>query len=490
MSHVMYDSKRLIPAPLVSLSKRYDRTADQTKVGSTFSLVVRGQVLSYMGSPNKSGVFWDQSGYPPDETVEDSARLQAVLRKIEAIRELFSEDGRSFEIQSANGTQPMKCNPRVVDIQVNEGRWYDIFDYTITLEADIVYINGTALGEDSFSEYIADASESWTFEVDEQAEGLGLPHTYRLSHSVSATGKKFFDETGTLVDEAWIQAQNYVLPRLGFDSVVALSSGVNNLPSTYGGYNHVRTSQQDELAGTYSVTENWILASGSALEEFEVSIKTEQGSGPTQVSINGTITGLEERDSNMQLLTTKYENALSKYNSIDSSIFTRAQNYAGITLNPVSLSKLVGKNEINGVINYSREYDNRPSNIFTGVLSENIRISEVFPADLVAIIPVLGRTAGPVLQYLNSKTERIVSLSIELVVAPASFGSNTTQHIRDALYGGNPRITQPEAFQKIFDAAQPINYYNTSQQFIRQASENWDAKNGRYDYSVEFLFGD
>jgi hypothetical protein len=487
MSVVSYNSKKLIPAPFISLTKEYQRTSDSTRIGSIFRIVVYGKILVDKGSPNSSGVLWDQAGYPTDETISEDSRLGANLRKIEAIRELFSQDGYSFEVQSADGTQPLKCNPRVIDLNFPQDLWNSILDYTITLEADVVYMNGTAIGEDEFDEYVVDASEAWDIS-DDVPEGVGLPKTYRLTHTISATGKKFYDETGALVKDAWKQAQDYVLPRLGFDTVISLSSGVNNLPSYYGGYNHSRTSSQDELAGTYSVTETWILSSGTALEEFECSIKTEGGVGVTSVTINGTVTGLEQRDSNLQLTTSKYENASTKFTNVQSNILNRAQTYSGITLNPIPLSRMISKNDINGVITYNYDYDNRPTNIFSGVSLENISISETRPADLFAVIPVIGRADGPVLQDLSSTTERSVSLNIELAVQPNTFGSGSVSEIRSALYS-NPRISQPTAFDNLIQAARPINYYGVDQEFVRSQSENWSAKDGRYSYSIEWVFG-
>lgn len=488
MSYVMYNSQRLIPAPFVSVQKEYQRSQDGTPIGSVFRLNVRGTVIAYMGSPKVDGSFWSQPGYPPDETIPDSSRLKAIIRKQEAIRELFSNDGYLFEIQSADGSQPMKCNPRVISIDFAEGLWYDRIDYTIVLECDILYVNGQPLGEDQFSSFISDFSEGWAFETDETPEGLNLPRTYRVSHTVSAVGKRFIDDSGTLVKPAWQHARDYVLPRLGFNPTMALSSGINNLPSYYGGYNHVRNSTQDELAGTFSVTENWILASGKAIEEFEVSTKVEQGVGLTGVSINGTITGLEERNSDMQLLTTKYTNANSKFTSISSSLLTRAQNYAGITLNPVPLSKTIGRNEINGIISYSYEYNNRPTNLFSGTILENISLAEKFPGDVFAVIPVIGRAEGPVLQSLSTFTERTVSLNIELAVPPVSLGS-TVESMRSALYN-NPRVMQPNVFNMLFEAARPSqNYTNQKIEFVNPPVENWDATSGRYNYSVEFVFG-
>jgi len=488
MSYLMYNSQRLIPAPpAVSIQKVYSKTPDGTPIGAGFSITLNGTFLPDKGSPMVNGTFWDQPGYPPDETVGDSSRLKAVLRKQEALRNMFSTEGGLFEIQSADGSAPMKCNPRVISIAFEPGIWYTRCDYVITLECDVVYVNGGTLSEDEFTEYIQDASESWSFETDETPEGIDLPRTYRISHTVSATGKRFFDETGALVKPAWAQAEQYVLSRLGYSALIAMSSGVNGLPSDYNGYNHSRSNNQDILGGQYSVTESWILAKGAALEEFTVSIKNEANTGVTGVSIAGSINGLEERNPDMSLLRKKYTNALTKWTTVEAALLTRAQTYAGVTLNPFPLSKLISKNDIAGNITYSYDYDTRPTNLFTGAVYESITISENLPADLFASIPVIGRQQGPVLQDLSSKSERSVTLNLEVVIPPSSFGG-TVGDLRTALYS-NPRITQPDVFDNVYQAARPGLYYSTNKEFIRDKNENWDPKNGRYNFSCNFVFG-
>lgn len=487
-THLMYNGNRLIPAPLVNLTKTYNRTQDNRPIGTSFRIVLTGTTVAYMGSPDSAGAFWTLPGYPSDETITNPSRLRAIIRKIEAIRELFSIDGYQLEIQSGDGSQPMKCNPRVIDINFAEGLWYDRVNYTITLEADIVYINGTALGEDAFTDLISDANEQWNFETDETPEGIGLPRTYRLSHTVSAVGKTFYDETGTLTLEAWKQARSYVLQRLGYSAVNASNSGINNLPSYYGGYNFMRTSQQDELAGSFSATENWLLASGKALEQFNCDIKSDASNGTTNVVIQGTITGLEERTADMALSVSKYANADIHWSGIHNSLLSRAQYYAGINLNPFPLSRLVGKNDINGTITYSYEYDSRPTNMFSGVSYESISINEIRPSDLFASIPVIGRANGPVLQGLGSVQERAVTLNIELITTPNSYGAGTVSELRSAFYG-NPRIAQPVIFDNIIQAARPSLNYLTTYEFVRSQNETWDSKTGRWNYSIEWIFG-
>ena len=67
-------------------------------------------------------------------------------------------------------------------------------------------------------------------------------------------------------------------------------------------------------------------------------------------------------------------------------------------------------------ITYSLEFNDRPYNYFTGVLSENISVNDTYPGDVFAVIPVMGRKTGPILQYIQGRTEYKRSINIELLL--------------------------------------------------------------------------
>ncbi len=480
MSRVMYNSKRLIPAPLVSLTKQYQSTEDGTKIGSSWSINITGTLVAFMGSPSSSGSFWTAGGFPPDETIPNDSRLAAVIRKGEAIRELFSEDGHMLEFQSEDGSQPLKCNPKVQSVNLAEGQWYDRLQYSITLTADVIYVNGTAIGEDGFSQYIESASENWQIDTNEEPESINLPRTYKLTHTVNAKGKRFFDSAGALSMPAWEQARSWVIPKLGIDSSIMSSSGVRDLPSYYGGYNHLRSESIDKYNGSYSVTEVWLLASGNALETYEISTSTSSDNTLTKVSIDGSITGLESRNpSNMNLVNSKYTNASNKFTQVSGLFISRAQDYSNVSLNIVPISTSVGRSPVQGTIRYNYEFDNRPTNIITGSRSESITITDSLPTDFCVPIFVLGRTNGPVLQNLNTSKERTRGLSIEAAM-PFPSGS-----ISD-MVNQNPRVSSATSglIEGIIEAAKPVG----TQVYVQDRNESWDIKTGRYSYNTTWIW--
>lgn len=503
MAKVIYDGKRIIPIRLVTIDKTYQTSEDGTRVGSVFSLTIQGTIFAFKGSPDEDGVFYTGGGfYEPDGRgsptydagIADDARFRAIIRKQEALRGLFANEGRTLEFQSFDGSQPMKCNPRITNIVFQDGQWYDTCDYTVSCECDVLSVNGVLLGEDNFAEYIASANETWNIETLEEPENENIPRTYRLTHTVSAKGKRFYDETGALEQAAWKWARQWVEPRLGFDSSYITSSGIRDLPSYYGGFNHVRSENIDENGGNYSITETWLLASGKALEDFTINVRSNASDGLASVSIDGTIRGLEERSADMALSTSKYTNAATKYAVASGLSLTRAQAYSGYTLNVVPLSNSISKNPAAGTINYTFEYDNRPSNLITGSKSETISIVDSFDVDVFAAIPVLGRAAGPVLQDIATHREATRSINIEAVFGPELAGNGT---IASRIQTNHPRFKSPQKddLQDIVNAAHPVlsslpNNLGVAatEAFVADQNFTWEPTTGRMSLSITWVY--
>lgn len=489
MGRVIYDSKRLIPAPTVSISKQYNKTGAGRNIGTLFSISLQGTLLSWKGSPTSSGSFWTIGGYPGDETVTENSKLQSILTKQAAIRELFSNEGLQLEIQSDDGSAATKCNPRVISIDFPEGIWNQTCQYTINLEADRLYPQDEDLDSLGSSYFINDASETWTLETDEAtAESLDAPRSYRLTHSISAQGKRTYNSVGGLTLQPWQNARAFVISRLGLDTSFITSSGVNNLAGYYGGYNYIRNESVDVEGGSHSVTENWVITSGTAFESFEVSSNYNLGDGLTKVSINGNVTGLEQRDSNLNLTTKKYDNALVKFSGLIPNMLSRAQLYSGTSLNITPNSNSIGRNPLAGTISYSYEYDNRPSNAISGSLVESIVVTDVGNSEEFAAIPVLGRAAGPVLQPLGTSQAINRSLAINANFGPQTINMTNRASIQSSLLG-NPR-TWANTSGDILNIIAAVNPTNNGayQTFKSQPQESWEPKTGSYSYSINWTY--
>lgn len=475
----MYGGKRLIPAPQVTVTKTYQSANDGTKIGAEWQITLTGLFVAWMGSPNSNGTFWTAGGFPPDENITETHRLAAVIRKGEALRGLFSTDGYSLEFQSDDGSAPMKCNPKVQSVQLSEGTWYDRLAYSVTLTAPFISVNGQNVGEDSFTAYIDSADESWQIETNEEPESFDLPRTYRMSHTVTAKGKRIYNPDGSLMSDAWEQARQYVVPKLGMDNARKTSSGVLDLMPSYNNYNHVRTESIDKLAGGYSVTETWLLASGSALESYQIVATSSLDTALTRVTIDGTITGLEVRNpSTMELISKKFDNAMSHFTSASGYAYSRASQYVAsvypsVSLNIQPITTQVTMMPTAGNISYNFEFDDRPSNLITGARVETVTITDILPTDFAVPIFVLGRAKGPVLQNLKTSKETTRTLNIECVMNK-SYGPFTVDN--------NPRIGSN--VQSIIDSIAPSG----SQVYRQDRQETWDIKTGRYTHTATWLW--
>lgn len=487
MGKIYYADKRIQPAPLVDIQKMYNKSADGNIIGKTYSLVLNGQCIAYKGSPSSSGTFGENNA---DEDIAQNARLAAIQRKQEALRDLFSWEGSGLSIESLDGSTPVTCNPRVVDINFPEGIWHTVCPYTITLEADELY----PMEEDSFDYKLQDASESWFIDTEDTPEGIGLPKTYRLSHTVTAVGKRFYDTDGNAI-EAYQHASGWVQSRLGFDQDIALSRGVLNLPSYYMALDHVRSETKDIRGGSYTVTEGWVLSSGTYQEDFTVETNTSVGAGNTVVTIAGQITGRETRDANMVLTSGKYDLASAGFDVVSGLMLDRAQNYSGETLNVTPVSTSISKNPIAGTIGYNWVYDTRPSLMFSGAKSENVSISTTRGIDEFAVIPVISRSTGPVIQNLGTHRECERTLNIEVVFNHSYFSAGLTS--QQKLNNWNPYVHQPYSgvIRDLEVAAEPLNKaWNNigalaTTGYVSNFSVNWNpSPEPRFTYNKTWIY--
>ena len=494
------------------------------------------------------------------------------------------------------------CYPRVLDINFDEGIYINTCTYSITLEADMllypkgdndanltpdveglyvvgkaeeldvgetntgltgapsdraifdIYDNNQGVTEKKLIEqfnarFIQDYNEDWSLEVDEsQSERYDkavnpnqdtfLPRTYRISHTVSAVGKKhYFDpnvdinlsseqyldsdgnpipgvEAGTI--PAWVQAKKFVQERLHYGNPSGaypnvfgkIGKGTVSLVNQYKGYNHVITENVDMAGGSYSATETWVMASGNALENWNASINSSTSSPFVSVSIDGSVRGLSEYtpsgyhiqergDPNSEKygVRTGFENAQQKYNEISSSgrygyvsdIYKRANNLVSVELNSTPNSITVGTNEFTGEITYSLQFDNRPLNIISGVLSEQINVNDTYPGDVFAVIPVIGRATGPILQYIGGRTEYKRDVSISLVMDYTKIPYGKT---RNPLLLKKPSIVEPTATQiaDLLKELSPANEPGIRKYFINAPTESWNPKDGSYSFNISWTY--
>lgn len=398
--------------------------------------------------------------------------------------------------------------------------------------------------------FIEDFQETWSLEpeegnantVDPYSGQENITRVYRLTRNITAKGKSIsgyecFGDQDPQYYRAHEQARRFVINHIAnsgnapnhYDDYPSAStrsldfyfaSGLINLSAArHGGFNHSRNENIDITQGTYSVQDSWILSSGNAYENYSLSLDSNSQDSRNKVSIQGTIKGLTSipgsgeiyggNDSLSNRLNTAYENAINKYREITNHgtfgflahVYKRAQNAAGgFTLNHVPLSVSLASNEINGEINYTIEYDDRPPNFVEGVISENVSVSDTYPGDVFSVIPVIGRPTGPVLQYIGGRTEYQRALSIELLVKVQPFvlelppgrkpPRNYTELKSRQEILQKPSIVSPhrEGILDIINAYSPGREPGIRKYFVSPPQETWDPKTGRYTLNITWTY--
>jgi len=552
---------QITPAPLVSVSTQILKNGAGEPFGVSYAITLTGTVLDNKGSPyafyGPSNTLYNFVGggsptvdgpYGAFSTASSATQqlvprgesLTAVMSKQSALRALFATDGQKLAITDWNTGDPnFVCYPRVISVDFQEGAYVERADYTITLEADTLLFGegdptssveneGSLIASDGVARagitesqllaslsgaFIADFSEDWAIEVDEaQGESVELPRSYRVTHNINATGKTHFGPPPTpgsspIKYKAWEQAKKFVQHRLSenateYPNIMGkIGSGTVNLVNTYRGFNHTRTENLSESAGTYSVSETWLIASGTAYENYNLSISSSTSAPFVSVSIDGNIKGLTEYSpsgfggSDLNVGSSgAYDNALIKYRLISnngffgvgSDIYKRANNAVAVELNSQPKSISLGTNAYTGELTYNLEFDNRPTNIISGVLSEQISVNDTYPGDVFATIPVIGRSTGPVLQYLGSRTEYKRDVSINLLMdytnLPYTSGNNLIRF--------KPSVVQPTAgqIQNLLAYLSPANEPGIRKYFVAPPTESWNPKEGSYAINISWTY--
>ena len=342
---------------------------------------------------------------------------------------------------------------------------------------------------------------------------------FQLSRSMSATGRNKFlrsgKSEGVKADNwstdyapngrAWQQARGYLYDKMEYgnhylfgkdddeftaalpDAGVAAPGDMDaddvhlftmNFPvpdtepdplKQYVAFNYKRLSNVDINAGTFNVTETWLLApsAAKAMETVEFSISEEsEGDGSVTISVNGTIEGLgdnadtvavgaagnEDRlvhrdasstdrvfdyDGGGGVKNSKWQNAVEHYEKIMPFLFKTVAEmlndlpeYDTFKVNPVPESKNVTEQPGTGTITYSLTYttkDGANGKYIPYVRTEDWNVNDSYPGMVIAQHTVLGRRVGPVLQSINTQTQWQRDFTIN-----ANFDVNRTQLCVDA----------------------------------------------------------
>ena len=166
-------------------------------------------------------------------------------------------------------------------------------------------------------------------------------------------------------------------------------------------------------------------------------------------------------------------------------------------LNAIPTTTTEGHDPRKGTISYSYEFNNKLV-LITGVISENISMTETGPTDVFSEAFVIGRQLGPIIQSLGTKTSTRKDLTIEVVVVPpSSIGGIIMTNSECPLWTGGSVYTR---IQGIVNGLKPFGaranaYFGNlgrgelpGQVYLSQDNHSWNPTEGRYSRSVSWVY--
>jgi hypothetical protein len=164
-------------------------------------------------------------------------------------------------------------------------------------------------------------------------------------------------------------------------------------------------------------------------------------------------------------------------------------------LNIIPKSTTEGHDPRKGTISYSYEYHNTPM-LISGVISENISISNTAPTDVVSQTQVLGRELGPILQK-TGKTPTTTSFTLDVVVVPPKTARGFLQtQLECPLYTGGYIYQQINSLIESFKPFGNLDnniFSNTTRNQngtvdTESDGESWSPTNGHYSRNITWIY--
>jgi hypothetical protein len=395
------------PTPLASFSKDYRRAEDGRVLRSVTKVTLNGTLVN--------------TAPPPDTGAGD------IVNKKEELEEAFKEQGCAFSLD-CGGSPSGPARVLSVSFQNSSTNWVNSVGYTIELEYD------DNVGDIAGAENLETLSDEWQVEPLEKSTysfttGAGQEGTtaFKVTHTVSAKGHLTYTDCSTYAKEPWEWAKEWC------DIAIQTTDAPFDIGT--GALNHFRSQAVQKYAGTYNINDNWIVLKGGfgspldIFEDFTVDISQQYSTSVATVSIQGSVQGLETCSYTGDTMSKsvsrdKYTAASSAFSTISTKAFDRCVQgltNAGITLcptiNPLQVNRTVGHNPPQGVITYNYTYTNKPTPCtIPEALSESITMGINYPTNTVAMIVILGRAAGPLMQSMGTCSAYTYSVGVDLTM--------------------------------------------------------------------------
>jgi hypothetical protein len=477
------------PTPLMSMEKSFNRTDDKLSIGQNVNVTLEGTLVAV--SNGEGGI-------------ED------VDTKMDSMRNAFAHDGSQFKIWCDDESTPwFSGHPSVMSINFNQSPDNWVFTAPYVIELHFVETSPQENYWTWAQHYLESISETISFEPNIENSPFTWvldggtdrnPSQYRVEHTISAVGQRVYSSGAGYTGIAGIwEAEEFVKDYLSFE-VEQYVTGLYNVDFTaLTGLNHARSVNMDIYNGTYNLTESWIYLDkedagfhGNAIEDFTISVVKGASDNLTKVSVEGEIQGLELRKSTYhELDITRYQAASGYWENVKSLIYPRAkyigaaETREGRDIHVLPINETVAHSPHRGVISYSYEYNDRPVSCYTGALQESIVITDNRQVDVFASIVVPGRTLGPVLQDMNTKTAPTRTVSVDSIIRPTTECPTATDNV-SVWFNDSPTAYYDTNLIQVIESNISDNYGGNY--FKTHDTESWDGSNGRYNRTTTWTF--
>lgn len=442
------------PFPTYSINRQENYSSDDTYLNTSFSITVNGVVV-VSGDPTIGG------------QLHSATHKKAI--DILGINDIFPTLGHGIlEIESYDGSSTITFDDaRLISVGTpaadDASGGFKYQNYSLTFEAK------TINGEYAEVPLVSDIQESWDLSVNQDQFAYSehniagsLYKTFTLTHTLSATGNQNVSTSSAV--EAWRQAVLWVEKRLqNKPDVTPIGTHINqssigpkfvpfymntenskddlklNTDEKNGivweAYNGNRQISSDIANGSHSVTDTWIIAIQGTTATHTVSI--EKSGGQEQaitIVVNGTVQGLNtntlggsssNKNDNWTGAEVGYNAIKPQIRGIAATAYNDINDLAmgpnnSTTLLPDPISRSVSQNKTNGTITWSETYhDLFMLGNTTKIAQQDINVeykNKNKEEQVIAIIPVIDREYGPVIQKFNTDNIRTTSITVSLVM--------------------------------------------------------------------------
>ena len=489
------------PMPRYSINRENLSTGDGTFMGTKFTISVTGTAIIQSTDDGQDITI---KGQRQSRVMGEGITLMQVLRE-----EFPNQGTGKLEISPYGGLSNIMVfnDAKLLNVdlpeQNEESAGVQTLEYSFTFEAYEEDSNNTNTGTTGRpvkpSYKLSSVDESWELsEADSFFYDFDIPtdenntlrKTYTLSHTVSATGLKKYERPGVIATdgEAFRQAVLWVKTRLVSDPRVEIIEDLMgdetffkskflpiemNMPGKtddlgfnlkegtppYKGYNHTRSVSSDQNIGSYSVTDTWVISQENFESTHSLEFNFEGGASAEGSTVTATATfqGLSTLTSDNTKID-KYAGALKAFNIVKPLIPTLAEKAYKDSQGQFALrtdinsSESVGHNKVSGTVTYSVSFNDYELPKIANAVSENVTISynnDRGEQKLIAILQVIGRAGGPIVQDIQTTQIRSRTIAVDAVMkrgsgkpdgesAISSYRPTTTSYLTSSTESWNP----------------------------------------------------